>query len=113
MEIGSDDDGAPVTSCVVRPATDPTTNPRPKPPTSGNQRIVYDVLAQLLRESKDFGKASAPDQRPCVMLDASVEQIKGRLPVDQKRRTERCAEAIRGLVARQVLMCDEGWLWMP
>lgn len=115
VDLGSDEDGEPVTSCVITPS-DPEleapAGPRPRLPRTGNQKIVLDALAPLFRESSAFGKAGAPSHRPCLLLDDAITSVRDRLAVDPKRRTERAREAISGLVARGVLGLNEGWIWL-
>lgn len=114
VEIDRDEYGEPITSCVVdAPAVDLEPVPqRPKLPKGGNQKIVYDALCPLFRESRTFGKAGAPALRPCLALEDAIASARDRLIVDPKRRTERAQEAIRGLVASGVLGSNEGWLWL-
>ena len=61
VDLGEDDDGEPVTSCVVEtePALDDAPV-QPRLPKSGNQKLVYDALGPLLRASSAFGRAGAP-----------------------------------------------------
>lgn len=110
VEIGEDDDGEPLTSCVVR--TDVSDGSRRvMPPKSGNQRIVWNALGEPLRTSANFGMAGAPMGRPCITLEAAVDAARGHLVCDAKRRTERTQAAISGLVARGLLEHRDGWLW--
>lgn len=112
VEIGEDDEGEPITSCIVVPeqkAADAVR--RVLPPKSGNQSIVWDALGDMLKESKDFGKAGAQATRPCVRLEDAIEKIRGRLPVEEKRKTERTQAALTGLVSRGAVRCSDGWLW--
>jgi putative DNA primase/helicase len=111
VDLGEDEEGDPITSCVVSNDDAPTTN-RPRPPKGGNQRIVYDALGPLLRDSTHFGKAGAPAQRPCLELEAAVLQVKDRLTVEPKRRAERARQAINGMVASGVMGHNEGWVWL-
>jgi len=113
VELGTDDDGDLVTSCVVVPEDDAKSATRPKLPKGGNQRIVYDALGELLRNSRDFGKAGAPAPRPCVELEAAVENIAPRLAVEVKRKVERTRQAFTGLIASRAIEHREGWLWLP
>lgn len=113
VEIGTDEDGDPVTSCVVVADEDAQTATRSKLPKGGNQRIVYDALGELLRKSIDFGKAGAPATRPCVDLEAAVEFIAPRLAVEDRRKIERTRQALTGLIASNIIICRSGWLWLP
>lgn len=114
VDFGEDDDGVPVTSCTVCADVidDELTPNRPKLPKGGNQKIVYDALGPLFRESRAFGKAGAPATRPCLTQEQAIAGTRDRLVVDQKRRTERAQQAIAGLVATSVLGSNEGWLWL-
>lgn len=111
VDLGSDEDGVSITSCVVQPDHAPVSQ-RPKPPKGGNQRIVYDLIGPLLRESRVFGVAGAPAMRPCVRLEDAIVRSRDRLPCETARRTERARQAIQGMVASGVLGCSGDWLWM-
>jgi hypothetical protein len=113
VELG-EDDGWPVTSCVVQqeePAAEAVR--KAAPPGGGNQRIAWDALGDLLRASKHFGQGKAPPTRPCVKLTDALENVAPRLPTEQKRQRERAQQAITGLIGRGCLAHFEGWLWLP
>jgi hypothetical protein len=113
IELGEDDDGEPMTSCVVVPEQgEPFERARPKRPAGGNQRIVLDALGQLLRDSRAYGRAGAPPTRPCITLDDALDQIAPRLAVEPKRRRERVQQAITGLQSSGLVQANEGWLWL-
>ena len=113
VNLAPDDEGEPVTSCVVRRDESPENATRSRLPKGGNQKVVLDALGDLLRKSADRGKASAPPQRPCVETEAAVDAIAPRLTVEPLRRKERVRHALTGLVAAGVVTCREGWLWLP
>lgn len=112
VELAPVDDGEPVTSCVVRADTAAADLQRVKLPQGGNQRIILDALRPLFKSSHSMGKATAPPQRPCLELEPAITATAGRLTCATDRRNERAREAITGLVARGVLCCGEGWLWL-
>ena len=114
MEVGTDEDGDPITSAVIDiDRTDPTLESQKLDmPAGGNQKIVLDALAPLFRNAIARGKGGAPTLRPCLELQAAIDGSKGHLPVDFKRQRERAQQAIQGLVGRGVLGCNEGWLWL-
>jgi len=113
VELGTDEDGEPVTSCVVTPEAAGAS--RPTAPAGGNQRIAWDRIGEILREAGDGRPSDAPAElppgRPVVTLEAAIEAVAGRLVCDPKRRRERATEAIRGLCGRRLLHHVEGWLW--
>jgi hypothetical protein len=112
VDLGVDEDGDAITSCVAVPDLADDAPVRPALPGGGNQRIVYDALGPVLREFGQYGKAGAPATRPCIEIETAVSKVRDRLPVESARRNERAREAIKGLVARRVLGFNEGWLWL-
>lgn len=104
--------GEPLASLVLVP-TESTAEAitKAKLPGGGNMRIAWDRLGELLRQSMHYGQASAPATRPCVELEAATADIAERLTCDPKRRRERTEAAITNLVARGLLVHEEGWLW--
>lgn len=114
VELGEDDEGYPVTSCVIEPIENAAETVRKaSPPGGGNQRIAWDALGELLRASSAFGQGKAPPSRPCVTLAAALDAIAPRLPIDPKRQRERAQQAITGLIGRGCIAHFEGWLWTP
>ena len=116
VELGTDEDGEPVTSCVVRPVVEVADSiRRALPPKSGNQRVVWDALAEIFRKAGNARPDGAPDTlphgRPCLTLEAAIEKTRARLVCDPKRQTERTQAAIRGLVERGLLQHEAGFLW--
>ena len=112
VELPPDEEGEPVSSCVVRPDEGVADVRRVKLPQGGNQRIVLEALRPLFTASPNFGKGGAPGVRPCIGLEAAITSTAGRLTCPSDRRNERAREAITGLVARGVLGCGEGWIWL-
>ena len=113
VELETDEDGEPVTSCVVAPeerAADAVR--RVKLPQGGNQKIVFDALRDLLREARRFGMAGAPPTRPCIELEEAIEKTRDRLACTSDRKTERTRQAITGLVNSGALVLREGWIWL-
>ena len=113
VEVGTDEDGEPITSCVIVPeeSTDETFR-RNLPPKSGNQRIIWDALGDVLKASPHYGKAGAAPTRPCVDLSDAIEKTRSRLVCDTKRQTERTQAALTGLINRGLIEHREGWLWV-
>lgn len=113
VELEPDEEGDPVTSCVIRPDETPQDATRSRLPRGGNQKVVLEALSDLLRKSATTGKARAPAHRPCVETEAAVEAISSRLTCEPLRRKERTRQALTGLISSGVVMSGEGWLWLP
>jgi hypothetical protein len=117
VEIGTDEDGEPVTSCVVVPeesAGDAVR--RVQIPSGGNQRIVWDGLQSMFKASRRrtprWRAEELPPGRPVLRFDEAIAQVRSRLAVESDRQTERTRQAITGLVTRGLLVLREGWLWV-
>lgn len=114
VELGTDSDGEPITSCAIEPTERPAEGIRRAAlPGGGNQRLAYDAIAAALKDVRAFGKATAPPGRPCIELEAAVTAAAAALPCEQKRRRERAQQAVTGLVSRGNLKHQDGWLWLP
>lgn len=117
VEIGEHDDGEAITSCVVVADEDaPADFRRMIPPKSGNQKVVWDALGELLRQAGDVrpkdAPASLPSGRPAVTVDAAIAAIRDRLACDGKRKTERTQQALTGLLAKRLISIDGGYVWV-
>jgi hypothetical protein len=112
VQLPPESDGEPVSSCVVRRDMGTADVARVKLPRGGNQRIVLEALRPMFKASPRFGMGGAPASRPCIELEPALGAAGAALPCASDRRTERTREAITGLVARGVLGCGEGWLWL-
>jgi hypothetical protein len=115
VEIGEHDDGEAITSCVVVAGEHKAEFRRVLPPKSGNMRVIWDALGELLRQAGDVRPIDAPDRlplgRPAVTLDAAIEGTRERLACDAKRRTERAQQALTGLQAKGLILIDGGYVW--
>jgi AAA domain len=114
VEIGKDRDGNSKASCVVVAEENATNTVKRVKPASGNQTIVYEVIGELLRASKDSGKGGAPAYKPCICFEAAIDGCVGRLTVSEERRAkERARDAIKAMVSKGILMLRDGWVWVP
>ena len=116
VELGQDEDGERITSCVVAPEETPEQAFRKAlPPKAGNQKEIWDGIGEMFRQAgpvppKD-APANIPPGRPAVRLDDAVEHLRVRLMCEPKRQTERTRTALQGLVGRGLLVHLGGWLW--
>lgn len=109
--LGVEATGEAITSCVVMRDSAVEDVKRVKLPQGGNQKIVLTALRTLFKDGTT-GKPGAPPLAKCVEIEAAVTFAASALLVAQDRKAERAREAITGLVARGVLGCNEGWIWM-
>ncbi|MCB1908403.1 MAG: AAA family ATPase [Rhodocyclaceae bacterium] len=118
VELGEDDDGEPVTSCVVEPVEDEAAMvKRALPPKAGNQRLIWEGLKDMLKAAGEVRPEGAPKElpmcRPAVRLDDAIGKLRTGLLCEEKRQTERTRQALTGLVARGLVIMKEGFLWLP
>ncbi|HKT98054.1 MAG TPA: AAA family ATPase [Paraburkholderia sp.] len=111
VELGDDEHGEPVTSCVVEADDSSAEVRRVKLPQGGNQRIALDALSEPLRQSRDFGKGDAAPNQPCLEIEAAVRLVASSLTCEARKRNERARAAVTGLVANGVYGSKDGWLW--
>lgn len=117
VEIGEDDDGEPITSCVIVPEEDAgVAVRRVKIPAGGNQRLIWDALQPLFKAAGVFAPEGAPDKlppgRPCLKLDDAIAKTRDRLTVESDRKTERARQAFTGLITRGLLEHEGGFVWL-
>jgi hypothetical protein len=116
VEIGTDEHGDPLTSCAVEPDDRKSEFRRVLPPKSGNMRVVWDALGELLCRTGDGRPKDAPERlpfgRPTVTLDSAIEAMRDRLACDPKRKTERVQQALTGLQAKGLILIDGGYVWV-
>ncbi len=116
VELGIDEDGEPITSCVVHPVEVIADSiKKVMPPKSGNQRAVWDALGEIFRKTGNVKPEGAPDTlpqgRPCITLETAIDKTRTRLVCNPKRQTERAQAAIRGLIDRELLCHEGGFIW--
>jgi hypothetical protein len=109
--LGTEPTGDAITSCVVVRDTAVEDVRAVKLPQGGNQRVILDALRPMFKDGVT-GKPGAPPLRPCIELEAAICAGAAKLTCQTDRRATRSREGITGLVARGVLGCNEGWLWM-
>ncbi|KVO60794.1 AAA family ATPase [Burkholderia stagnalis] len=111
IDVGEDEDGEPVTSCVVAPDDSPVVV-KPAKPSGKTQRLVYALMDVLLSESKQFGKAGAPSGRPCVEFEAVVPVIAERLLCRPDQREYQVRRALGSMAGDgKIYQMRDGWIW--
>ena len=116
IEMGIDEDGDIISSCVVNPLENINgAFKKAMPPKSGNQRAIWDALGEIFRKAGTVRPKAAPvalpHDKPCISLESAIEQTRTRLVCEPKRQTERAQAAISGLVNRGLLCFEDGFLW--
>lgn len=115
IDVGTDEDGDPITSCVVVPSMThgaPKRTPPPKPGGS-NQKLVFKALLDGLATHGRPGVAPAPSDRPSISMDELVELASGVLSCEPRRAPERIRTAISGMAASGAICLREQRIWLP
>ncbi len=110
VELGEDDDGDPITSCVVAEDKSAVEIRSVKSPQGSNQIIAAKALKPLF-EKGSTGKPGAPLHRPCIKLEDGINAVAERLTCETSRRNSRARSTVTAMVANGLLGCNEGWLW--
>ncbi len=116
-DLGTDEDGDPVTSCVPLPADSPKAlrRRRDRQPTGTNQRLVWRAFTEV---EADDGRTKRPTMLVEVPYAAvAMKDVRSRAysladwPVEKQR--DRFREAINGLVGQHWLDVDSArdWTW--
>lgn len=111
VEVAHDQDGEPITSCVVEPDQSTEEVARVKLPQGGNQKLALDLLREQFKAKGRTGITGAPPLRLCLEVEAAISAVAASLPVPKDRKTERARNAVTGLISRGVLVCRGGWIW--
>lgn len=114
VETGErDDEGQPVTSCVVEPSDTPAAANRRGHPMGDKQHMLYGMLGEMLKASHEFAQGGAPAERPCITLDAVAERwrqvAEGEAGERNKLNRPLAALKKKGLIVQG----EAGWLWTP
>lgn len=112
VELGDDEDGDKITSCIVHEMEHGEQQRRPTAPSGGNQRLAWLAVTDLIKASQEFGKGAAPSLRKCITLEAAIEATCQRLACEPKRRRERATTAITGLASRGCIGLQEEVIWL-
>lgn len=119
VELGKDEDGDSITSCVVTKVNQSETSERRerrKPISGANQKIIWRALGELFRKAGTVPPTNAPEcvpyGRPCLELEAVLDEVSSKLITkDPKRRRERARGPLEWLIANEYLVMAEGWVW--
>lgn len=119
VELGKDEDGDSITSCVVakvNPSETSERRERRKPISGANQKIIWKALGELFKRAGSVPPTHAPKEvpygRPCLELAAVLDDLSESLiAAEPKRQRERARAALQWLIAHEYLVMFEGWLW--
>ena len=77
VELGEDEDGDPVTSCVIEPRERETSQKgkRIKGPTGQNQVAALKAISLALKNCSVYGQGQAPTLRPCVSYEDALAAV--------------------------------------
>lgn len=112
VELGRDEHGDPVTSCVVVAEAVSASARRAVVPRGGNQRVAFDALTGPFGATTHVGTGGAPPGARCLAMTEAIELLAQRLNCGAKHRTLRAREAIAGLINLGIYGGDDRWLWL-
>lgn len=113
VPLGNDDDdeGEEITSCVIFPDQSAQAIQKKMPTLGSNQLIARTALKEMLSKSVDVDKDGAPPGKPCISFDDALAIVASLMPAEAKHQKERAKVAITGLVGKDLMGMNGGWLW--
>lgn len=114
VNMGTDQDGDPVTTCVVEVSDEPMIQ-KSRAPAGRNQKVVWDVFRELLVESGQVmpGTSAIPQGvKACsvtTLLSRSVHKFPGML---EWRARDRASQALVGMQATGLIGVHADWVWL-
>ena len=111
MNVGIDEDGGTVTSCIVAAESSGTASiPTPR---GKNQRLALSVLSELL-DNADPGDwpAEVPTGQNAILKDDLCKEVALRLTCQLNQRRRNALTAIHGLEESGTVCSARGWIWI-
>lgn len=118
IQLKIDEEGDPITSCVVVPEGEVgTIVAKVKVPHGANQQIILKAIRELLQshmplENEDR-PACVPPDRDYISQEEAIPKLRGRLTCQPDQRTRSTRKAITALVEQGFLELKQDWLWEP
>ena len=108
IEVGKDEAGLPVSSCVIVPdeVTGKFLDKIPLP-QGLNQQVVWTALKELLEDSKNNEKSNELIGTPQVQIDQLIDLCRDRLDCVDSRKVERIKEAINSFAKKGLIQVKE------
>ena len=103
VTLGIDDDGDPITSCVVVENPSEQATGKKKPVLGKNQTIALNALKLSLSNDIDPGNNGSPQEEPSLTYQQAIEIVAPMMPGEAKHKTQRAKEALNGLEKNNVL----------
>jgi hypothetical protein len=112
VEVGIDEDGESITSCVIFENPSEHAIGKKKPVLGKNQTIALNALKLSFSNSIDTGNECTPHAEPSLGYEEAIEIIATHMPTEAKHKKERAKEALDGLVRKNAVQVDEHRVWI-
>lgn len=115
VTLGADDEGDPITSCVVEPVGDSPGCGRARPKLSDREEIARRCLAELLADESVTRRVSRRDigVTPCVTVEQWREAVRDQLSDEGDSTFRKIWERTRNALIRRAFVGTEGGLvWL-
>lgn len=115
VELGEDEDGDKVTTCLIEHDTGPAAPPKVKPPTGRNQKLVWDVIREVVADAGHLmpGTSTIPPGARAASLASVVNRAVPKFPaLEAWRARDRVSQALVGLQAAGIVGCQGDYIWL-
>lgn len=114
VELGNDESGKTIKSCVVQAVEGAVTYKKPSEPRGANQQIILTAVRNILIERRMQNVMEVPGWPEGIPFDEVLSEIKDVLEdVDLKHRQLRAREALEGLIRQGYLSVSGDLLCLP
>jgi putative DNA primase/helicase len=114
VDLGTDEYGEQMSSCVVLPGDIGGAKRPRKPPTGKNQRLVLTAVRDIISQSGERmpGTSSIPAGIKAVKVEEVIARARHLLVTDEKRKPERIREAIQSLAETDYVGLSDPYVWL-
>jgi hypothetical protein len=117
VDVGTDPDGDPITSCIVVPVEDATPRPAARVKLTNRERLAMRSLAEALCDSGMQPPLELPaGVKAAVSRDAWRERCYRDGFCDGEKpgtRTKAFGRVVDSLQVKFQIGCRDGWIWLP
>jgi putative DNA primase/helicase len=115
VEVGTDDDGDPITTLIVRETNEASAPNAAKPKPNGKESIALGILQRCINDSQITIQDGGSD-RACITIEAWRAAYLAEANPDvenTKTKVQAFRRAVTGLQEKVLIAARDGFVWRP